>query len=147
VRTPPEAAHNVTGISLHGLEGRIQHYTSHGVVDNIEAFASCASGHVFFQRASAIVDRMSAEIFHNAALLWRDGGEDSRSERACNLNCDVADAADHAVNFITGLKIEYVRAYPFDNTRHIQAQHCEEWLLLRDRLSRDEFSCRADSIH
>ncbi len=82
----------MAGVALHRLEGGIQGSAADGVIDYVEAFTLGVSGQVLFDRDRAIVDRHSAESFHDAALVRRDGGEDFRPEGARNLNGELADA-------------------------------------------------------
>jgi hypothetical protein len=50
------------------------------------------------------------------------------SDEFCECALHAADATDHAIYLIAGFEGGYAGSYLFNDSGHIEAEHCREWL-------------------
>ena len=93
---PAEAAHHMPK-APHGLEGCIERGTAYGVIEAVETAPARQAQHVIGDGFSP-VDKGRTQALYDGAAMRRSGRESFRSERACELNRDMADAAGTALN-------------------------------------------------
>src|SRR5215467_2237724 len=84
--------------TTNGVEGCIERAATNGVEHNIEAAALRVPCNILFDRLLVVVDRRGAEPGDESKTLRRTGREHLRSQRAGNLDGDMADPAGAAMD-------------------------------------------------
>ncbi|MNF99829.1 hypothetical protein D3C84_827460 [compost metagenome] len=105
-------------VNPRGVEGRIQCFTTHCVVDNIEALPGRMLGYILFNRHLAIIDKGSAETLDDRLVPSRTRGKHLGSKCPGYLNRNMADTSSTTVN-------QYLLTRPHPSPVH-QAFPCRD---------------------